>query len=238
LDADDVVSELRRLGRPVDLEELARYGIRGREILGVRTPDMMVLSKRLGKDHKLALELWSTGIYEARHLAVLVEDPTEVTEAQMERWAKGFDSWAICDGACLHLFDKTKFAYDKVLEWSSRDEEFVKRAGFVLMAVLSIHDKKAPDSVFLAYLPIILRESTDDRTYVKKGVNWALRQIGKRSARLNKAAIASAVKISRQDSKAAKWIATDALRELRSEPVQRRLASRAPAGRPGRRPSS
>ena len=238
MDAQEVVSELRRLARPCDLEELARYGIRGKEILGVRTPDLMGLAKRLGKDHSLALALWRTGVYEARHLAILVDDPDKVTEAQMERWAKAFDSWAVCDGACLHLFDRTRFAYGKVAEWSSRDEEFVKRASFALMAVLAVHDKDAPDSVFLGWLPMVLRESTDDRAYVKKAVNWALRQIGKRNQHLNKAAIATAVKISRQDSRAARWIASDALRELRSDAVRRRLDARRPAARPGRRPSS
>lgn len=238
MDTESVVSELRRLARPCGLEELARYGIRGREILGVRAPDLMALARRLGKDHRLALGLWSTGIYDARHLAILVDDPDKVTEAQMERWAKDFDSWAVCDSACLHLFDKTRFAYDKALEWSSRDEEFVKRAGFALMAVLSVHDKKAPDSVFLGWLPIIVRESADDRGYVKKAVNWALRQIGKRNLPLNKAAIRTGLEISRIDSKAARWIATDALRELRSEPVRRRLQSKAPAAPLGRRPSS
>lgn len=238
MDAEEAVRELRRLARPCDLEVLARYGIFGKEILGVRTPDLVSLAKRLGKDHSLALGLWRTGIYEARHLAVLVDEPDRVTEAQMERWVKDFDSWAICDGACLHLFDRTRFAYDKALEWSSRDEEYVKRAGFVLMAVLSVHDKKAADSVFLGYLPVILRESTDERKYVKKGVNWALRQIGKRNQRLNEAAIGAALKMSRVDSKAARWITSDALRELRSDAVRRRLESKRPAKRPGRRPSS
>ena len=238
MDAQEVVSELRRLARPCDLEELARYGIRGKEILGVRTPDLMSLAKKLGKDHSLALALWRTGVYEARHLAILVDDPDKVTEAQMDRWATDFDSWAVCDGACLHLFDRTRFAYEKAVEWSSRDEEFVKRASFALMAVLAVHDKDAPDSAFLGWLPIVLRESTDDRAYVKKAVNWALRQIGKRNQRLNKAAIATAVRISRLDSRAARWIASDALRELRSDAVRRRLDARRPAVRPGRHPSS
>ena len=238
MDAQEVVSELRRLARPCDLEELARYGIRGKEILGVRTPDLMSLAKKLGRDHSLALALWRTGVYEARHLAILVDDPDKVTEAQMDRWATDFDSWAVCDGACLHLFDRTRFAYEKAVEWSSRDEEFVKRASFALMAVLAVHDKDAPDSAFLGWLPIVLRESTDDRAYVKKAVNWALRQIGKRNQRLNKAAIATAVRISRLDSRAARWIASDALRELRSDAVRRRLDARRPAVRPGRHPSS
>ena len=240
MDSAEVVSELRRLSRPCDLDELARYGIRSKVILGVRTPDLTALAKRLGKDHSLALALWRTCIYDARHLAILIDDPAKVTEAQMERWAKDFDNWATCDGACLHLFDRTRFAYDKTIEWSSREEEFVKRAAFALMAVLAVHDKKAPDSTFKGWLPVIVRESTDERTYVKKAVNWALRQIGKRNRPLNEAAIRTALSISKKKSKSAKWIASDALRELRSEPVQKRLQmkSRRLAGRPARRPSS
>jgi 3-methyladenine DNA glycosylase AlkD len=238
MDVGEALSELRRLAGPCDFEAMARYGIRSEAMLGVRTPDVVALAKRIGKDHSLALALWRTGVYEARHLAVLVEDADRVTEAQMERWAKDFDSWAICDGACLHLFDRTRFAYDKVVEWSAREEEYVKRASFALMAVLAVHDKKAPDPVFLSWLRIIVRESTDERPYVKKAVNWALRQIGKRNPRLNKAAIATGVKISRIDSKAARWVASDALRELRGDAVRRRLESRRPAARPARRPSS
>ncbi|MEW5747444.1 MAG: DNA alkylation repair protein [Candidatus Thermoplasmatota archaeon] len=238
MDADGALSELRRLARPCDLDGMARYGIRSKVILGVRTPDLVALARRIGKDHRLALALWRTGVYEARHLAVLVDEPDKVTEAQMERWAGDFDNWAICDGTCLHLFDRTRFAHGKALEWTARDEEFVKRAGFALMAVLAVHDKEAPDSVFLAWLPVMARESTDERPYVRKAVNWALRQVGKRNLRLNKAAVATALRISRKDSKAARWVAADALRELRGEAVQRRLASRRPAARPGRRPSS
>lgn len=223
MDVSDVVLELRRLGRPVDLESMARYGIRGREILGVGGPELKKLAKRLGKDHSLALKLWSSGIFEARLLAAMVDEPDKVTEAQMERWVKGFDSWAVCDTVCLHLFDRTEFAYCKVVEWSTRDEEYVKRAAFALMAVLAVHDKAAPDDVFLGFLPMIVRESADGRRYVKKAVNWALRQIGKRNLRLNRAAIQAGVRISRMDSRAARWIASDALRELRGDAVQSRL---------------
>ncbi len=226
MDADEVVAELRRLGRPVDLEVMARYGISGREILGVRGPDIKRLARKLGRDHALARALWRTGIFEARLLAAMVEEPGKVTGAQMERWAKDFDSWAVCDTTCLYLFDRTALAYDKVVEWSSRDEEYVKRAAFALMAVLAVHDKNAPDSVFLGFLPIIERESLDDRRYVKKAVNWALRQVGKRNIRLNRAAVACGTRISRLDSRAARWIASDALRELRGEAVQGRLRRR------------
>lgn len=238
MDAGEVVAELRRLGRPVDLDAMARYGISGREILGVRGPDIKMLARRLGRDHALARALWRTGIFEARLLAAMVEEPGKVTGAQMERWAKDFDSWAVCDTVCLYLFDRTALAYDKVVEWSTRDEEYVKRAAFALMAVLAVHDKDAPDSTFKAFLPMIARESVDERKYAKKGVNWALRQIGKRNRALNEAAIKTGVKISRKNSRAARWVASDALRELRSEAVQKRLGSRGPAERPGRRPES
>jgi 3-methyladenine DNA glycosylase AlkD len=152
-----------------------------------------------------------------------VDEPAKVTEAQLERWARDFDSWDICDGVCSNLFDRTPFARGKAIEWSARREEYVKRAGFVLMAALAVHDKKAPDALFREFLPLIEREATDERNFVKKAVNWALRQIGKRNGALNRDAIAAAKRIRRIDSKAARWIAADALRELQSAAVQERL---------------
>jgi 3-methyladenine DNA glycosylase AlkD len=226
MDADEIVSELRSLGRPDCIEGMARYGIKGKIVLGVGATDLKRLAKRIGKDHSLARKLWATGIYDARILASLVDEPAKVTETQMNRWAKDFDSWAVCDTACMYLFDKTGLAYDKVFEWSRREEEFVKRAAFSLMAVLAVHDKKAPDSAFLKMLPVIVRGSTDERNYVKKAVNWALRQIGKRNIQLNAEAIRTAAHIRRMDSRSARWIAGDALRELRSESVRGRLRTR------------
>ena len=153
----------------------------------------------------------------------LIEDPVQVTEEQMERWAKDFDSWSIVDGCCGNLFDKTPFAYAKAVEWSCRPEEYVKRAAFVLMATLSVHDKGAEDEEFLKFLPIIKRESTDERNFVRKAVNWALRQIGKRNLRLNEAAVSTAREINMIDSRGARWIASDTLRELTGDWVKARL---------------
>ena len=164
-----------------------------------------------------------SGVHDARLLATLVDDSTQVTRRQMERWAKDFNSWALCDAACGCLFDKTPFAWGKAVEWTGRDAEYVKRAGFVLMATLAVHDKKAPDASFERFLPYLIEHATDERNFVKKGVNWALRQIGKRDRRLNKLAIQTAKEIHKLDSSPARWIASDALRELTSEKVRKRL---------------
>ena len=190
---------------------------------GLNAPQFRALARELGKNHALALQLWDTGNTDARILATLVDEPTLVTEAQMERWARDFDSWDVCDSACCYLFDKTGIAYRKAVEWSAREEEFVKRAGFALMAYLAVHDKRAPDAAFERFLPIIEREAGDERNFVKKAVNWALRQIGKRNSRLNRRAIAAARRIRKLHSRTARWIASDALRELQSEAVERRL---------------
>jgi 3-methyladenine DNA glycosylase AlkD len=219
----ETVAELESLANPANVLGMARYGISSKNTLGVSIPRLRSMAKRIGTDHALALELWASGIHEARILAALVDDPADVTEAQLERWARDFDSWDVCDGVCSNLFDRTPFAHRKAVAWSARREEFVKRAGFVLMAALAVHDKRSPDSRFMKYLPLIEREAADERNFVKKAVNWALRQIGKRSPALNRAAIAAAKRIRTCDSKAARWIAADALRELESEAVQRRL---------------
>jgi len=187
------------------------------------TPALRALAKQIGCDHALARELWQTGIPHARVIASLVADPQLVTENLMESWVADFDSWGLCDCASCVLFDKTKYAWKKAREWTRRDEQFVKRAAYALMAALAVHDKSAPDDRFLGFLPAIRRGSTDERHFVKKAVNWALRQIGKRNRALNRAAIAAAREIRRIDSRSARWIAADALRELQSEAVQRRL---------------
>jgi 3-methyladenine DNA glycosylase AlkD len=181
------------------------------------------MAKKFCRDHVMALQLWRTGIHEARILAGMIDDPALVDEDQMEDWAKDFDSWDIVDGSCGNLFDKTPFAVKKAHEWSARKEEYVKRAGFVLMAELAVHDKNAPNSTFQEFLPLIVREASDERNFVKKAVNWALRQIGKRNAMLNGAAIRTCKQLQRIDSKSARWIASDALRELTSEAVQKKL---------------
>ncbi len=203
---------------------MARFGIAtDRALGGSSIPYLRWLAKRLGKDHRLAAELWASRIHEARILAGLVDDPAAVTEEQMEAWAAEFDSWDVVDGVCGSLFDKTPFAYSKAVEWSSRREEFVKRAAFALMAMLAVHDKQAEDGNFERFLPIIERESGDPRNIVRKAVNWALRQIGKRNLALNAKAIATAVRIQESGVRSAKWVASDALRELRSNAVQAKL---------------
>jgi len=219
----DIVKRIQSAADPAAVAGMARYGITAKKVYGLSAPALKKLAREIGKDHALAQQLWATEILEARALAGLVDEPGRVSERQMERWVKDFDSWAVCDGTCLNLFRKTPFAHRKCREWSSRPEEFVKRGGFTLMACLAVHDKGAPDGAFLAFLPLIQREAADERNFVKKAVNWALRQIGKRNRRLNRAAIKAAEAIQRLDSRSARWIAADALRELRSQAVQRRL---------------
>lgn len=213
ISADQMLASLRAKANPRNAEGMARFGINPAGTLGVSVRELRLLA-RGRRDHVLALELWQSGVHEARILAALVDDPAQVTARQMDAWAADFDSWDVCDQACLILFDKTPFAPAKAVEWAARPEEFVKRAGFALMAGLAWHDKSAPDSLFLEFLPIIAREAIDRRNYVKKAVNWALRQIGKRNAALRQAAVAAAGEIQQIDSPAARWIAADALREL------------------------
>lgn len=202
---------------------MARFGINPHNTLGVSIPNIRAMAKEIGKNHALAQQLWTSGIHEARILAAMIDDPERVTEQQMERWVKDFDSWDVCDQCCSNLFDKTEFAHRKAVEWSKRSEEFVKRAGFTLMACLAVHDKNANDSAFVKFMPVLKREANDERNFVKKAVNWALRQIGKRNLTLNKVAIQTAKEIQKIDSGAAKWVASDAIRELTSKPVQSKL---------------
>lgn len=220
---EEVVKRLKRMGDPRAAEGAARFGIRVSKVLGVSAPNLRRLAKEIGNDHALAGRLWTTGIHDARVLAALIDDPAQVTPRQMERWAADFDSWAVCDAACCCLFDRTSYAWDKAIEWTGREPEYVKRAGFVLMAALAVHDKKAPNERFEAFLPLIIRHANDERNFVKKAVNWALRQIGKRSRRLNRLAIQTAGQIKQIDSWPARWIASDALRELTSDKVRDRL---------------
>ena len=228
---EQVLRELRSMANPKNVEGMARFGISSEGTLGISIYDLRPMAKRIGKDHELAAKLWASGIHEARLLASFMDEPEKVTEKQMEQWVLDFDSWDIVDQVCSNLFDQTRFAHAKAVEWSEREEEFVKRAGFVLMAALSVHDKDASDKDFQKFFPIIKRESTDERNFVKKAVNWALRQIGKRNQSLNRNAIKVAESISKTDSRSARWVAADALRELRSEKVQRRLAERADKSR-------
>lgn len=220
---EQIMKKLKSMENKKNKEGMARFGIKTDKALGISLYELRPLAKKIGKDHKLAQKLWASKIHEARMLAAFIDEPEKVTEKQMEKWVKDFDSWDICDQTCSSLFDQTPYAYKKAVEWSKRKEEFIKRSGFVLMASLSVHDKKAKDKQFEKFFPIIIRESTDERNFVKKAVNWALRQIGKRNKALNKKAIRVAKEIRKKDSKAAKWIASDALRELTSEKVQKRL---------------
>ncbi|MBU1122764.1 MAG: DNA alkylation repair protein [Candidatus Omnitrophota bacterium] len=221
--ADGIILNLKSLADSKSKEAMSRYGIKTEHALGISIPNIRGIAKEIGKNHDVALCLWQTKIHEARILASMIDDYRSVTEEQMELWVKAFNSWDLCDQCCGNLFDKTRFAHLKTMEWSVRKEEFVKRAGFVLMATLSVHDKKSKDEVFVKYFPIIKRECGDERNFVKKSVNWALRQIGKRNLNLNKKAINTAKEIQKEDSKAARWIAQDALRELQSDPIQQRL---------------
>lgn len=227
---DEIIEKLEALGSPENVEGMARYKIVAKKAFGVAAPDLKLLAKEVKKNasdrNALALELWKTGIYEARAVAYLIDDPKQVTSKQMDAWARDFDNWAIVDGTCGHLFCRTPLAYEKAFEWSERDEEFIKRAGIVLMAWLAVHDKKADDEKIAEFLPILERHSDDERNFVKKAVNWSLRQIGKRSITLNKLAVETAERIKLQNTKSARWIAADALRELNDERVQTRLAAK------------
>jgi 3-methyladenine DNA glycosylase AlkD len=219
----EVLVNLESLASPEAVAGMARFGIRTENTLGISIPALRDFGRQIGRDHQLALELWESGLHEARILASLVDIPGQVTEEQMESWVKDFDSWDVCDQVCGNLFDRTPFARRKAVEWSQMSGEFVKRAGFVMMAGLALHDKRLADEAFEDFFPCILKESTDGRNFVKKAVNWALRGIGKRSRRLNERAVETARQIAEIDSKTARWIAADALRELTSEKVQARL---------------
>lgn len=214
---------LERHGKKRNVEGMARFGIRAKVVYGVSKPKLDEIVKRIGKNHALGLALWETGIHDARLLGMLISRPEEVTKAQMERWVRDFDNWDVCDGTCCHLFAGSKPAWKKAFEWGSRRKEFEKRAGFALAAYLAVHDKAAADAPFLKYLRVIEREAWDERNFVRKAVNWALRNIGKRNLRLNREAIRSAERIRKEGTRAGRWIAADALRELRSEAVQQRL---------------
>jgi 3-methyladenine DNA glycosylase AlkD len=214
-DVAAVLASLQRAGSKKFRREMSsRYGIRTPDAFGVMMRDMQAVAKGIGRNHDLASALWDTGNYEARMVALMIDDPAKVTPAQMERWCKSFDNWAICDTACFKLFDRTPHAFEKVVRWAARREEFVKRAGFALLASVALHDKKAPDEPFLQSLPLIEGAADDERTFVKKGVSWALRGIGKRNAKLQAAATEVARRLSTSAHPAARWIGRDALREF------------------------
>jgi 3-methyladenine DNA glycosylase AlkD len=217
-ETDDAVREiitwLTRRGTKANREGMARYAIRAKKVFGVSVGDLRTIGKKHRRNHPLALALWKSGWYEARMLTAFVDDPAQVTPAQMDRWCRDFDNWAICDALCFHLFDKTPHAFAKMRQWSREKGEFQKRAAFALMASVALHHKKADDRLFLPLLPLIERASSDDRNFVKKGVSWALRGIGRRSATLHKPATALATKLAGSDDPTARWIGRDALRDL------------------------
>ncbi|MDD5146403.1 MAG: DNA alkylation repair protein [Candidatus Pacebacteria bacterium] len=227
-----IVKKLKGMANTKNIEGMERFGIHPKdEKLGVSMPDIRGIGKGILREikndklvrHTLAQNLWDIKIHEVRILASIIDSSEMVDEEQMEKWVGDFDSWDLCDQVCMDLFDKVPFAFRKAREYALREEEFVKRAGFALMASLAVHDKKAQDSEFIKFLPLIKKASTDERNFVRKAVNWALRQIGKRNSVLNKRTIKVSEEIQRIDNKAAKWIANDALRELTSPAIQKRL---------------
>lgn len=227
MNAAEIIEKLKSLESAENIAGMARFGIVTKKAFGVPAPVLKEIAKDAKKQtenrHSLALELWKTGIHEARIIAYLIDDAKQVSEKQMDSWAKDFDNWAICDGTCGHLFCKTEFAYKKVFEWSETDEEFIKRAGIVLIAWLAVHDKKASDKQIEQFLPILEKHACEERNFIKKAVNWSLRQIGKRNLNLNKLGVETAEKIKLQHTRSARWIAADALRELTNEKTLGRL---------------
>lgn len=220
---EEVLAKLNAQARPENVSGMACYGMAAEGRLGVSIPALRQMAKQIGKDHGLALELWQTGIPEARILASMVAQAPQLTEAQMEQWAADFNSWDVCDQVCLNLFAKSPFAWKKISEWASREEEYVRRAAFALVACLAWNDKEAEDEQFTTLFPLVKQAATDERNYVKKAVSWALRNIGKRNARLNRAALELAEEVGQMDSRAARWVARDVTRELESEAVRKRV---------------
>lgn len=226
VDVATVMRSLQELATEETRQGMTRFGIPNENALGVTVGEMRALAKPLGKNHALAGELWKTGIYEARMVASFVDEPALVTPAQMDRWARDFDNWGICDTVCFSLFDRTPHAWAKIRKWAGHRDEFVKRAAFALLACLTVHDKQASDGLFVEGLALIEREAEDDRHFVKKAVNWALRSIGKRNPMLHECALTVARRLGTSPDSAARWVGKDALRELKGESVARRLAKR------------
>lgn len=212
----EVIKQLKSKANAKNLAGMARFGISTKNTLGISVVYLRKLAKQIGRDHGIALQLWQSGIHEAKILASMVDEPSKLTVKQMDAWLKDFDSWDVCDMVCLNLFDKHTEAYKKAAAWTSRTKEYERRAGFALMAVLAVHHKTTPDKIFINYFPLIKKYSTDERNYVRKAVNWALRQIGKRNENCRRQAIELAEDIKLIDSKSARWIAADALRELKA----------------------
>ncbi|TMD43185.1 MAG: DNA alkylation repair protein [Chloroflexi bacterium] len=218
--SEQIIANLKQYANAQAIDGMARFGIRPTQALGVSIPTLRKMAKEIGRNQVLALELWDSGIHEARILASMIAEPRLVSAGQMEEWVNDFDSWDLCDQVCGNLFDKTPYAYQKAVQWSQQEQEFVRRAGFVMMAELAVHDKQAPDEAFLPFFPLIKQYADDERNFVKKAVNWALRQIGKRNDHLRGLALACAYDIQRMDSKTARWVAKDALKELQAREIK------------------
>jgi 3-methyladenine DNA glycosylase AlkD len=230
-----LLHEFEAMGNPANVAGMAHYGIRSERVLGITAPVIRARAKGLGRDHELAAALWDTGAMEVRILAALVDEPALVTGTQMETWVREFDSWALCDGVCSVLFDRTPLAVGKARAWVRRREEYVRRAGFVLMAALATHDKTAPDPLFRSFLPLIEQGASDGRNFVKKGVKWALRQVGKRNLALNAAAVEVCRRLVAREEACARWVGRDALAELTSEKTLARIRNaRSPLPVPAR----
>lgn len=223
MEIKEIINEFKLNGSEKNLEGMKSFGINALNGFGVPIPLIRNLAKKIKKNHGLALKLWETEIHEARLLASMIAEPEKVTKSQMNKWVKDFYSWDICDQVCMNLFRETKFAYEKAVEWTDNKHEFIKRAGFVLMATLAVHSKELNDNNFIKLFPLIQKGSLDERNFVKKAVNWAIRQIGKRNHVLNKKAIKLSEEILRLDSKSAKWVAKDALKELNDPKILKRI---------------
>jgi len=223
LSYDEIIQILEENSDLSSLEGMARAGITPENAYGVKIPILRKIAKRTGRNSELAKKLWSKNTRETRILACMIEDPKKITEEQAEEWVNEFDYWEICDQCIMNLFDRTEFTVKKIYEWTVRDEEYVKRAGFALIARIAWSNKIKTDEEILEFLPLIIREANDERNMVKKAVNWALRQIGKRNLVLNEEAIKAAKVILEMESRSAKWIATNALKELTSEAIQKKL---------------
>jgi 3-methyladenine DNA glycosylase AlkD len=218
--SDQIIANLKQLANAQAIEGMARFGIRPAQALGISIPTLRKMAKDIRRNQALALALWDSGIHEARILASMIAEPQLVSAELMEKWANDFDSWDVCDQVCGNLFDKTPYAYQKATQWCQQEREFVRRAGFVMMAELAVHDKKAQDEAFLQFFPLIKQHAGDERNFVKKAVNWALRQIGKRNSHLRTLALECAYEIQDMDSRTARWVAKDALKELQAKEIK------------------
>ena len=220
---NQILKKLKSLSNPEAVAGMARFGINPKNTYGISIPVLRKMAKEIGKNHNLALKLWASGIHEAKILAAMIDEPEKVTKKQMDEWIKNFDSWDVCDQCCMNLFSKTPYSWEKAKQWTNRKKEFEKRAGFALIACLAWYEKEAPDKKFEKFFPLIKKQATDNRNFVKKAVNWSLRQIGKKNMNLNKIAIKTAKEINKINSKSAKWIASDALHELTDKKIKKRF---------------